>query len=314
MDGITGEPRTELFVPKTDGHIWPVGGATDAQRLRAVKFVDGSDDLIEGLAIPFSGPLAGKDLDGEDFGPDTDLALDWFPQGRPLTYNHGTDRTMKTAVQGRQVEHEITDEGVWARAQLDKSAKYHSAVSRMVAAGKLFFSSGSMPHLVEVDGDGHIKRWPWVELAMTPTPANPLAVLHYAKASDIVDRLAALDLTVPAPLIALALKALDSEDPEAWTVPSALEAKAGRVSAAVAEFRDHARESLDMRAKAGRVLSGANRDRINAALASREAVLSAYEDLEALLAETDPEAKSAALASLDREVAETLRRAALATL
>lgn len=281
--------------------------------MEAVKFVEGSDTLIEGLAIPYGGPLAGKDLQGEDFGPDTDLALDWFPAGRPVIYHHGVDGGLKTTVQGRQIEHTETDEGIWARAQLDASAKYHATVSRLVRSGKLFFSSGSMTHLVDVDQEtGHIKRWPWVELSLTPTPANPLAVVHAVKAADILDHLAAADLAVPAGLIAEALKALDSTDPEAGTVPSALEAKAGRVSDAVAEFREHARESFEMRAKAGRVLSAANRDRITAALASREAVLAAYADLEALLAETDPDAKSLDLSFIN-DVAETLARAGLVT-
>lgn len=180
----------------------------------AVKFVEGSDSLIEGLAIPFGGPFAGKDLQGEDFGPDTDLALDWFPDGRPVIYQHGLDGALKTFVQGRQVDHTLTDEGVWARAQLDVSAKYHATVSRLVKAGKLFFSSGTMPHLVDTDDEGHIKRWPWVELSLTPTPANPLAVVHAVKSTDLIERLAAADLAVPADLIAVALKSLDVLPPD----------------------------------------------------------------------------------------------------
>src|SRR5688572_11577720 len=59
-------------------------------RKMAVKFVDGSDTLIEGLAVPYGGSFGkGKDLHGEDFGPDTDLALDWFPEeGRPFLFHH----------------------------------------------------------------------------------------------------------------------------------------------------------------------------------------------------------------------------------
>lgn len=259
----------------------------------AVKFADGTDDTIEGLAIPFGGPAeGGKDFDGEDFGPDTDFALDWFPDGRPLIYHHGKDGDLETTVQGRQNEAETRAEGIWARAQLDKSARYHATVAKLVRAGKLFFSSGSMPHLVRAQKDGHITRWPWVELSLTPTPSNLWAAAHYTKASEVVDRLTALDIAVPPGLIAEALKALDAPE-DGWPDPAALEAKAGRVSAAVADLRDHARSSHEMRAKAGRALSAANRARIEAALASREAVAAAYADLEALLAETDPEAKAA---------------------
>jgi hypothetical protein len=227
--------------------------------LDAVKFVKGSDSLIEGLAIPFGGPIAGKDLDGEDFGPDTDYALDWFPQGRPVIYHHGIDSALKTAVQGRQVEHEITDEGVWARAQLDVSAKYHATVSKLIAAGKLFFSSGSIPHLVDVDDAGHIKRWPWVELSLTPTPANPLAAVHAVKAADVIEHLAAANLSVPSELIASALKALDATPSVDDSPPDGLK-YAALLDRVVEESAWLKTRSSDT--KSGRVLSAASLERL----------------------------------------------------
>jgi hypothetical protein len=228
---------------------------------RAVKFVKGSDVEIEGLAIPFGGPVAGKDLDGEDFGADTDLALDWFPHGRPMIYHHGLDAAMKAVVQGRQVEHEIIDEGVWARGQLDKSAKYHSTVAKLVGAGKLFFSSGSMPHLVETDKTGHIKRWPWVELSLTPTPANPLATVHAVKSTDLIERLTALDLAVPAELIASALKALDGFSSDDDALPDGAKF-ADLIDRLSVEGPAWVKARLDWHAKSGRVLSAVTRDRL----------------------------------------------------
>ncbi len=265
----------------------------------AVKFVKGSDTLIEGLAIPFGGPIAGKDLDGEDFGPDTDFALDWFPHGRPVIYHHGVDSAMKTAVQGRQLEHEITDEGLWARAQLDTSAKYHATVSRLIAAGKLFFSSGAMSHLVETDEAGHIKRWPWMELSLTPTPANPLAVVHAVKASDVIDHLAAADIAVPADLIAAALKALDATPSDNDALPDGAKF-ADLVDRLSVDGPAWVKARMDWYAKSGRVLSAATRERLTAhpnalrqladdlddLLSSVDGDKSASPDLFALLAET----------------------------
>jgi hypothetical protein len=98
---------------------------------------------------------------------------------------------------------------------------------------------------------------------------------------------AEVDLTA---FLKSALGAVLSDDRNASPDPDSLDDKAGRVSAAVDEFRDHARAAAEMRTKAGRVLSASNRERIAKALASKEAVLTAYGDLEALLAETDPEA------------------------
>ncbi len=251
---------------------------------RAVKFVKGSDFEIEGLAIPFGGPKAGKDLDGEDFGADTDLALDWFPQGRPMIYHHGLDGATKTQVQGRQVEHEIIDEGVWARGQLDKSAKYHATVSKMVRDGKLFFSSGSMPHLVDVDKSGHIKRWPWVELSLTPTPANPFAAVHAVKSTDLIERLTALDLAVPAELIASALKALDGIPTDDDALPDGVKF-ADLLDRLSVDGPAWVKARLDWHVKSGRSLSAETRDR----LTTRPSDLRQLADsLDALIAAATP--------------------------
>ena len=63
--------------------------------------------------------------------------------------------------------------GLWAEAQLDLRKRYVQAVRKLVERGSLSWSSGSLPHLVEVNGDGRIKRWPIVEGSLTPTPAEP---------------------------------------------------------------------------------------------------------------------------------------------
>jgi HK97 family phage major capsid protein len=63
--------------------------------------------------------------------------------------------------------------GVWAEAQLDLRQKYVQAVLRLVERGVLSWSSGSLPHLVEVAQGGEIKRWPIVEGSLTPLPAEP---------------------------------------------------------------------------------------------------------------------------------------------
>jgi hypothetical protein len=228
--------------------------------LTAVKFVDGSDTLIEGLAIPFGGPKGGKDLDDEDFGPDTDFVFDMYPHGRPLIYEHGMDKGAKVAVQGRQTEHDVIDEGVWAQAQLDKSAKYHATVARMIAKGQLYFSSGTAPQMVDIDASGHIKQWPWMELSLTPRPANPLAVVHAVKAAQHIDYLNAAGLDVPAELIAKALKAFDQTDdspPDPVADPTYAELTES-VAAQVKAWAQATEDRIAFRAKDGRTLSDAN--------------------------------------------------------
>ena len=276
----------------------------------AVKFVDGSETLIEGLAIPFGGPFAGKDFDGEDFGPDTDLALEWFPQGRPLIYQHGLDGAQKTTLQGRQAEHDVRDEGVWARAQLDKSAKYHATVSKMIAAGKMFFSSGSVPHLVQATKDGHITRWPWVELSLTPTPANPWAAVHAVKSTDLIEHLADAGIEPSAQLIAAALKALDSIPDDDDSLPDGLKfaEHADRLLADVEVFRDRTTGLVALRAKAGRVLSASTRERL---LRHPASLRELADDLDGLLSEADAGKTTTVDPGFLHDVAATLRRAAL---
>jgi hypothetical protein len=177
---------------------------TEQAPVHAVKFVDGTDNIIEGLAIPFGGPFAGKDLHGESFGPDTDLALDWFPEeGRPTIYNHGLDGEAKTTLVGRQIEREARDVGHWVKVQLDKRNRYFEQIAQMVRDGMLSFSSGAVPHLVKTSADGAIKAWPWVELSLTPTPANPDAAVYAVKSSDAIEHIA----SVPGTAVPSALKA-----------------------------------------------------------------------------------------------------------
>lgn len=247
----------------------------------AVKFVKGSDTIIEGLAIPYGGPRpGGKDLDFEDFGPDTDFAFDWFPEGRPVIYHHGLAGA-KTSVQGRQTEYELTDEGVFARAELDKSAKYHATVAKMVDAGQLYFSSGTMPHLVQTTATKHITHWPWVELSLTPTPANPFAVVHAVKSTDLIDHLSQAEIPVPAALIAAGLKSLDrpvdGSLPDGEQFAEFLDRLLVEASARV-----HARK--DWYLKSGRVLSAATRARLGA---HPDQLRTLASDIEELLATSD---------------------------
>lgn len=174
----------------------------------AVKFADGRDDLIEGPGIPFGGPFKfegkpeGQDLYGEHFSPRTNLCLDWFPESRPLLYHHGLDKDAGTSVVGRCYYKGVRDGvGHWVQGQLDKSSEYFDSIREMVAAGKLFFSSGAMGHLVETDKrSGEILTWPWVELSLTPTPANLLATVTPAAAKA---HLKACGLDVPSALKAV---------------------------------------------------------------------------------------------------------------
>lgn len=267
-----------------------------AENLLAVKFVEGSDNIIEGLAIPFGGPswkpdtglVAGKDLHGEDFGPDTDYALDWFPEeGRPTLYHHGLDDAIKTALVGRQIEREEREVGQWVKVQLDKRSRYFEGIRQLVDEGALSFSSGAVPHLVKTRDDGHIERWPWVELSLTPTPANPDAAVYAVKAADAIEHLAAVRAAVPD-----ALKEAVDESLDASLAGLPYADHADRVLADMKALVERSQEIADLRAKSKRRLGDATRNRLTAL---REEAQRVIEDLDALLVDPEGEARKAAV-------------------
>jgi hypothetical protein len=178
--------------------------------LFAVKFIDGSDDVIEGLILPYGGPMGGKDLTGTFFTKETDFCLDWFPEGgRPGLYRHGFDPTTKQDVIGREIGGRDDERGHWLQAQLDASYAYAEQIKELVRQGKLFLSSGAVDHLTEVkESTGEILRWPWIEWSLTPKPANPdqPAVREHGrelpgyavKSFDAIEHLRVLGVAIPA--------------------------------------------------------------------------------------------------------------------
>jgi hypothetical protein len=118
------------------------------------------------------GDASRPDLQGEYFTPQTDLGLDWYPR-RPVLYHHGLDGDLGPVMIGQIEVMQPDQTGVWVEAQLDMRNRWARAVLELVGREALGWSSGSLPHLVEVAADGHIRRWPVVEGSLTPTPAEP---------------------------------------------------------------------------------------------------------------------------------------------
>jgi hypothetical protein len=128
------------------------------------------DDTLEGWAIPFGSPDR-RDRTGEYFTPETDLGLSWFRE-RPLLLGHGLGPE-GPAVVGRVVALEKRPEGIWARAVLDRASAWYAKIVDLLGRGALAFSSATMPHLAQVERDGRITRWPFIELSLTTSPASP---------------------------------------------------------------------------------------------------------------------------------------------
>ncbi len=144
--------------------------ATRAPASTAVKALDGRG-RVGGYLVVW-GDATRRDLQGEYFTPETDLGLDWFPR-RPVLYQHGLDQALGPALIGQIEVLQPDATGVWVEAQLDLRNRWVRAVLDLVGRGALGWSSGSLPHLVAVEPDGHIRCWPIVEGSLTPTPAEP---------------------------------------------------------------------------------------------------------------------------------------------
>ncbi len=136
----------------------------------AVKALD-EEGHIGGYLVVW-GDRDDRDLQGEYFTADTDFSLEMFPV-RPALYHHGLDATMQVKQVGTIQSIKADDVGLWAEAQLDLHDRYVQAIHNLVKRGALSWSSGSVPHWVQVDPDGHIRRWPIVEGSLTPSPAQP---------------------------------------------------------------------------------------------------------------------------------------------
>lgn len=148
-----------------------------------VRFVEGAEDVVEGLAVPFGGPFPG-DIDAYRTRFDkADLHLDWYDR-RPILYHHGKNPGPQLEVVGWVRTADISDfdedgvRGKWVKGELDKSARYHAEVAKLVKAGALGWSHGTISYLVDAepparDGTRNIREWPIVEFSLTPFEASP---------------------------------------------------------------------------------------------------------------------------------------------
>lgn len=133
------------------------------------------------LAIPFGGPLKGRDIDGEFFSPRTDVKPDWFNE-RPVIFHHGDDAELKDTMIGREGPLSMERDGWWADMWLERQSRYYDRMERMLDAGRLYGSSASMPHLVKKASNGELLVWPHVEQTLTFTPVNLFSRVTAAKA------------------------------------------------------------------------------------------------------------------------------------
>lgn len=111
----------------------------------------------------------------------SDFDVEWQEDGAApikstVYYNHALDPTIKNRKLGKAAM-KIDDVGVWVESQLELRDDYEKAVYKLAEEGKLGWSSGTAPHLVERKAVGNaweVTAWPLgLDASLTPTPAEP---------------------------------------------------------------------------------------------------------------------------------------------
>lgn len=139
-------------------------------------------DKFRVLALPFGGPIKGRDLDGEYFTRRTDPKRSWYPEV-PVLWHHGQDSLMGDTVIGKAVlDEEPLDDGWWADVWINHGERRAALIKRLAERTPLYGSSGTIGYLKKAAPDGEILVWPYVEQTLTTSPQNTFSVVKSAKA------------------------------------------------------------------------------------------------------------------------------------
>lgn len=137
----------------------------------AVKALGGGK--VGGYLVRFS-TASDPDLARDFFTGETDFDLQ--PDTKTAIYfDHGLDAVIKKRVLGR-ASMKVDEVGVWVEGVLEMRDDYERSIYELAEKGKLGWSSGTAPHLVErkkVGGANQIVRWPLgLDASLTPTPCE----------------------------------------------------------------------------------------------------------------------------------------------
>jgi phage head maturation protease len=181
-----------------------------------VKALD-DNGKVGGYAIVYSNAEE-RDLDGEYFTSDTYLGPH-NGDGADVLFQHGIP--VKKGLEGLSrhifsapVKTKKDDIGIFAETVLNQHDAYEKAVLKLVKAGKIKWSTGSVDRVVRKEKDGKITRWPVIEISMTHTPAQPFGT-KVAAIKSLVDAeidFAEIDEDEPA------IKAIDGQKAPAGLV------------------------------------------------------------------------------------------------
>jgi hypothetical protein len=218
--------------------------------MNPVKATIIDDNHFRLLAIPFGGPLKGRDLDGEFFTPRTDIKPDWFTE-RPVLWHHGQDSLIGDTVIGKATDLTLEDDGWWVDVWINHGEKRAELVKRLASKAAIYGSSGTVSYLRKATKAGEITVWPYIEQTLTTSPQNQFSVAKPAKA--LIDDYASAFIPLHGPVKAF-LESVHDLDNLGADLP--LTSAQG-----------------DVAAKAGRVLSSRNEKALREALSIFHSIL-----------------------------------------
>jgi hypothetical protein len=149
--------------------------------------------VFRAVGVPFGGPewLGGKDLHNEFFDrTKTDLGKD--SNGEVIVkniyayYDHALNDSIGMDRIGYAKFYQETDQGQIWDIEVQRAYRYHDMLLTLAQKGLLGASSQPVQTSVEIDWEsGLIKQWHPVEISLTPSPANPNAVVDVVKSLGI---------------------------------------------------------------------------------------------------------------------------------
>jgi len=132
------------------------------------------------LGLPYGGPNAGRDDEGQYFSPMTDF-IDGVIDSPPVMYTHGTQNGFDPEPIGKVKKRWYDRRGGWFKVQLDPQSPRYSQLIEAHETGNLYASSGAVPASYSASPDGHIDTWLVGELSLVDLrdgykPVNAYAI------------------------------------------------------------------------------------------------------------------------------------------
>lgn len=274
---------------------------------------------VAGYLITFTNPdLPDLSQYHDFFTPDTDYGVEWEEENgvktAPVYFDHG----MNPKIGKRRLTSgtlKMDEVGVWIEGIIKERDEWEKAVGYLARKKKLGWSSGAPTHLVDREpvkrgGETIAHRvtiWPIAEASLTPFPAEPVNDVYAIK--SLAD-------WQPLPLD----EALEVSPRSAGTGASAALTLAQHSEAVVSASEEYAarlESRLEARVKAGRMLSQANVQELEAVLSALDGMAAIRDRIVGLLekarpveteTETPQDPIGAALAETGRLRTDTLRQ------